>query len=79
MGGEGAMGRWFRRSPRLSSGDFRHATPTGYRIIGGMFYRALLAGFARYLEHPVATATAVTPTPGEALDAGVSVDAAEHE
>jgi lysophospholipase L1-like esterase len=76
MGGEGAMGRWFRRSPRLSSGDFRHATPAGYRIIGAMFYRALLAGFARYLEHPVAAATA---TPSEVLDAGVSVDAADHE
>lgn len=49
MGGEGAMGRWFRRTPRLSSGDFRHATPAGYRVIGNMFYRALLTGFAGYL------------------------------
>jgi lysophospholipase L1-like esterase len=49
MGGEGAMGRWFRRSPRLSSGDFRHATPAGYRVIGNLFYRALLDGFADYL------------------------------
>ena len=79
MGGEGAMGRWFRRSPRLSSGDFRHATPAGYRIIGGMFYRALLAGFARYLEHPVAGAPAATATTSDVVDAGVSVDAADHE
>ncbi|GAB4201213.1 MAG: SGNH/GDSL hydrolase family protein [Sandaracinaceae bacterium] len=49
MGGEGAMGRWFRRTPRLSSGDFRHATPAGYRVIGNLFYRALLDGFADYL------------------------------
>jgi lysophospholipase L1-like esterase len=52
MGGEGAMGRWFRRSPRLSSADFRHATPAGYRVIGNMFYRALLAGFRDYLARP---------------------------
>ena len=50
MGGEGAMGRWFRQEPRLSGGDFRHATPAGYRVIGEMFYRALLMGFRRY-EH----------------------------
>ncbi len=48
MGGEGSMGRWYRSSPRLSSGDFRHATPAGYRVIGETFYRALLSGFARY-------------------------------
>ncbi len=44
MGGEGAMERWYRHSPRLSSSDFRHATPAGYRVIGNLFYRALLAG-----------------------------------
>jgi lysophospholipase L1-like esterase len=48
MGGEGAMGEWYRQEPRLSSGDFRHATPAGYRVIGEMLYRALLQGFARY-------------------------------
>lgn len=60
MGGEGAMGRWFRRSPRLSSGDFRHATPAGYRVIGHMFYRALLAGFRDYLER---SGRGTEPTP----------------
>lgn len=49
MGGEGAMERWFRSHPRLAFGDFRHATPAGYRVIGNMFYKALLAGFAAYL------------------------------
>lgn len=48
MGGEGSMGRWYRSSPRLSSSDFRHATPAGYRVIGETFYRALLSGFAHY-------------------------------
>jgi lysophospholipase L1-like esterase len=48
MGGDGAMGRWSRQEPRLSGGDFRHATPAGYRVIGEMLYRALLMGFRRY-------------------------------
>ncbi len=49
MGGEGAMGRWFRASPRLGWGDFRHATPAGYEVIGNLFYKALLKGFQDYL------------------------------
>lgn len=81
MGGEGSMGRWFRRSPRLSSGDFRHATPAGYRVIGTMFYKALLAGFAQYLEHreapatPAATADHGTAATSSAPDAGTDGDA----
>lgn len=50
MGGEGGMARWFRSRPRLAFGDFRHATPAGYRVIGNMFYKALLKGFADHLE-----------------------------
>jgi lysophospholipase L1-like esterase len=49
MGGENAMRRWYKARPRLAMGDFRHATPAGYEIIGNMFYKALLAGFADYL------------------------------
>ncbi len=49
MGGEDAMRRWYKAQPRLAMGDFRHATPAGYEIIGNMFYKALLAGFANYL------------------------------
>lgn len=49
MGGKNAMRRWYKARPRLAMGDFRHATPAGYEIIGNMFYKALLAGFARYL------------------------------
>ena len=29
--------------------DFRHATPAGYEVIGNLFYKALLAGFAEHL------------------------------
>jgi hypothetical protein len=49
MGGEDAMRRWYKARPRLAMGDFRHATPAGYEIIGNMFYKAILAGFAGYL------------------------------
>ena len=50
MGGQGSVGRWYRARPRLFSPDFRHATPAGYALIGDMYYRALLKGFADYLS-----------------------------
>lgn len=50
MGGEGSMRRWFRSEPRLAFGDYRHATPAGYRVIGNMLYKAMLKGFADFLE-----------------------------
>ncbi len=49
MGGEGSMRRWFRSTPRLAFGDYRHATPAGYTVIGNMIYKALLKGFADFL------------------------------
>jgi len=52
MGGEGSMERWFRAQPRLAFGDFRHATPAGYRVVGHLFYKALLRGFAAHLARP---------------------------
>lgn len=54
MGGEGAMRRWFRSNPRLAFGDFRHATPAGYQVIGNMLYKALLKGFADFLARRAA-------------------------
>lgn len=50
MGGDGAMGEWLRASPRLATSDLRHATPAGYAVIGNLLYKALLAGFADYLD-----------------------------
>jgi lysophospholipase L1-like esterase len=67
MGGENAMRRWYKARPRLAMGDFRHATPAGYEIIGNMFYKALLAGFAGYLETGSAAAPASTDS-AEAVD-----------
>jgi lysophospholipase L1-like esterase len=68
MGGEDAMRRWYKAQPRLAMGDFRHATPAGYEIIGNMFYKALLAGFADYLSDASSGAPASSTSPG--ADAG---------
>jgi len=69
MGGEDAMRRWYKARPRLAMGDFRHATPAGYEIIGNMFYKAILAGFADYLSREPSTAPASpdASTPGAAV------------
>ncbi len=50
MGGEGAMGRWYKARPRLGWGDYRHATPAGYEVVGNIIYKALMAGFVDYLS-----------------------------
>lgn len=64
MGGEGSMGEWLRARPRLAMSDLRHATPAGYAVIGNLFYKALLAGFADFLDqrHNAGTQT-ITPAP----------------
>jgi len=49
MGGKGSIGRWNKSRPPLATSDFRHATPRGYEVIGNMYYKALLKGFAEYL------------------------------
>ncbi len=48
MGGEGSAGRWFRKEPRLVSGDLSHATISGQIVVGEMFYRALMQAYAAY-------------------------------
>ena len=80
MGGEDAMRRWYKARPRLAMGDFRHATPAGYEIIGNMFYKAILAGFARYLSREPSTAAPASTGPStpiaESADASDSPDSA---
>ncbi|MGB8329785.1 MAG: GDSL-type esterase/lipase family protein [Polyangiales bacterium] len=76
MGGADAMHRWYNAQPRLAMGDFRHATPAGYEIIGNMFYKALLAGFAAYLSveastTPASFAPADTDTAAGSPDSGI--------
>ncbi|MBK8262998.1 MAG: hypothetical protein IPK80_16875 [Nannocystis sp.] len=57
MGGEGSMGRWARAEPRLGSGDLAHLTHHGHKVVGGMLYRALMAGYRdfrrRVAGHPM--------------------------
>ncbi|MBN1654813.1 MAG: hypothetical protein JXA30_13660 [Deltaproteobacteria bacterium] len=50
MGGERSIWRWYKQRPRLATSDLKHATPAGYRVIGELFYKALLKGFADFLE-----------------------------
>ncbi|MGB8223407.1 MAG: GDSL-type esterase/lipase family protein, partial [Polyangiales bacterium] len=64
MGGEDAMRHWYDAQPRLAMGDFRHATPAGYEIIGNMFYKAILAGFADYLS----TESSAAPASGAPIE-----------
>ena len=49
MGGEGSMARWYNSTPRLGAGDLMHPTPEGGKVLGDMFYNALMQGFADYL------------------------------
>jgi len=53
MGGEGSMGRWVRSSPALGSGDLSHLTHHGHKVVGGMLYRALVAGYVEYRQRMV--------------------------
>jgi lysophospholipase L1-like esterase len=48
MGGPGTMGRWYNAEPRLVSADFIHPMPSGARIVGTLFYKALLEGYYRH-------------------------------
>ena len=52
MGGDGAMGRWFKATPKLGWGDLAHVTAQGARVIGTYFFQALMEGFAAHLEEP---------------------------
>ena len=75
MGGENSMRRWYEARPRLAMGDFRHATPAGYEIIGNMFYKALLAGFAAYLE----VGSGTVPASAGAPDSGMPSSSADNK
>lgn len=46
-GGEGTMGRWHKKSPRLSVADYMHLTEAGARHVGDLMTKALLDGYGR--------------------------------
>ena len=66
MGGENSMSRWYKATPRLAMGDFRHATPLGYETIANLFYKALLSGFAGYFKENPEKAALVPRAPSAA-------------
>jgi lysophospholipase L1-like esterase len=55
MGGDGSMGRWVRSNPALGSGDLSHLTHHGHKVVGGLLYRALVAGYVDYRKRMVGT------------------------
>ncbi len=48
MGGNGTMGEWYSAEPRLVGADFIHPMPSGAKIVGNLFYRALLDSYNKY-------------------------------
>jgi lysophospholipase L1-like esterase len=48
MGGKNSMPSWVNANPPLAQKDYTHLNPSGARIIGEMFYRALAAELNRY-------------------------------
>ena len=83
MGGKGSAGRWYKRSPRLMSGDLGHATASGHQVIGELFYRALLGAYVDYRARadekgiPAQAADAPAPQAAKPNEAGERGAAAE--
>ena len=50
MGGEGTMGRWFGREPRLVSGDFTHTTRGGSDRVARLLVGAIEEAYRDWLE-----------------------------
>jgi hypothetical protein len=48
-GGNGTARRWYGANPRLISGDFRHLTGEGARVVGTLFYRSMLYGYDQHV------------------------------
>ncbi len=55
MGGNGAIGEWFDKG--LAEGDLAHPTSKGAIVLGQIFYKALMKGFADYIARETATVT----------------------
>lgn len=55
MGGENSMAAWHQARPPLCGPDMIHPTPRGMERIGTLFYQAIMAAFATYLDPNLAT------------------------
>ena len=51
MGGKNSMPSWVFADPPLAGKDFTHFTITGSRLIGEMFYQALIYEYYVYLQN----------------------------
>jgi lysophospholipase L1-like esterase len=70
MGGDGSAGRWYKRSPRLMSGDLGHATASGHQVIGELFYRALLRAYIEYRARADIEGIPAAPPTSPAVELG---------
>lgn len=51
MGGNGSIGEWFKQG--LAEGDLAHPTAKGAVLLGQLFFKALMRGFAEYVDSEV--------------------------
>ena len=49
MGGHNSMPGWVNAEPALAQPDYVHFSTTGSRLIGNMFYNALIYEYNNYL------------------------------
>ncbi|MEE9385047.1 MAG: GDSL-type esterase/lipase family protein [Nannocystaceae bacterium] len=56
MGGAGSMAIWSKMEPRLASGDLAHPTHHGHKVLGKLFYGALMRAYATYRRELAGTA-----------------------
>jgi hypothetical protein len=50
MGGEGSMEAWVKRKPPLAYADYAHLRPKGGNSLGLRVFKALVYGFAEYVD-----------------------------
>ena len=50
MGGQGSAGRWRKMKPSRMEGDYAHLTRAGNKVLGTLFYQAILVGLHDYIE-----------------------------
>jgi lysophospholipase L1-like esterase len=65
MGGNGTMGRWYNRQPRLVSADYMHPLPGGARIVGSLLYDAFMNGYNQYKVRQVLKRHALNTNPAQ--------------
>ena len=72
MGGEGSIGRWYKRKPRLAVADLSHLTRRGQKLMGDTLADAMLASYKawRYAHPKVDMPPSAEEIPPEPEDEG---------